>query len=144
MADNKQLPPLTFERFIPVPVERVWAALTQPEVIAKWLMDNTFEPSVGHKFTFRAQPVPGWSGVTQCEVLEIVPMQKLVYTWGDGTASVSGLRTIVTWTLSAEREGTRVHFVHSGFREQDRGGHEAMGSGWPRILERLEQQSSAQ
>src|SRR5262245_23796912 len=108
MSDSQELPPLTYERFIPAPVERVWAALTQTEMIAKWLMENTFQASVGHKFTFRAQPVPGWSGVTNCEVLEIVPMQKLVYTWGDGSESVSGLRTVVTWTLSQEGQGTRV------------------------------------
>jgi uncharacterized protein YndB with AHSA1/START domain len=137
MPNHTELAPLTFERFIPVPVERVWAALTQPDVIAKWLMENTFQPNVGHKFTFRARPVPGWSGVTNCEVLEIVPLQKLVYTWGDGTESVSGLRTLVTWTLSVEGQGTRLRFVHSGFQEKDRAGHQGMGSGWPRILERL-------
>jgi uncharacterized protein YndB with AHSA1/START domain len=144
MTDTEELPPLTFERLIPHPVERVWAALTQPALIAQWLMQNTFEARVGHKFTFRAQPVPGWSGVTNCEVLELVPMQKLVYSWGDGSESVSGLRTIATWTLSAEGAATRVRFVHSGFREQDRDGYQGMGSGWPRILERLEAAASNQ
>jgi uncharacterized protein YndB with AHSA1/START domain len=106
-------------------------------------MENTFEPRVGHKFTFRARPVPGWSGVTNCEVLELVPLRKLVYSWGDGTESTSGLKTIATWTLSAEGQGTRVQFVHSGFRAQDRGGYDGMGSGWPRILERLAEISAS-
>ncbi|HKP64527.1 MAG TPA: SRPBCC domain-containing protein [Polyangiales bacterium] len=135
MTQDKLLPPLSFERLIPQPVERVWAALTRPDLIAKWLMQNDFAARVGHKFTFHARPVPGWSGVTHCEVLELIEHEKLVYSWGDGTESTSGLRTVVTWTLSASGQGTLLRFEQSGFREQDRRGYEGMGSGWPRILE---------
>jgi uncharacterized protein YndB with AHSA1/START domain len=46
----------------------VWRAPTQSALIAEWLMQNDFEPKVGHHFIFRAAPAPGWTGVTHCEV----------------------------------------------------------------------------
>lgn len=47
----------------------VWRALTEPALIASWLMENDFQPIVGHRFTFRSQPSPHWDGIVQCEVL---------------------------------------------------------------------------
>jgi uncharacterized protein YndB with AHSA1/START domain len=39
------------EVFYPHAPERVWRALTDSAVIAKWLMPNTFEPKLGAQFT---------------------------------------------------------------------------------------------
>ena len=36
-------------------------------------MRNDFQPTVGHRFTFRADPMPHWNGVTDCEVLVVEP-----------------------------------------------------------------------
>jgi uncharacterized protein YndB with AHSA1/START domain len=117
----------------------VWRALTESHLIADWLMANDFQPVVGHRFQFRATPVPGWSGVTNCQVLEVDEPNRLVYAWGDGTESDSGLRTVVTWTLTEMDGGAHVRMEHAGFRPQDEGGYRGMGGGWPRILARLEQ-----
>ncbi len=46
------------ERDLPHPPEKVWRALTQSALIEDWLMPNDFEPRVGHKFNFRATPMP--------------------------------------------------------------------------------------
>ena len=118
--------------------EKIWRALTTPHLIAEWLMTNDFEPVEGHRFTFRATPLRGWSGVTNCVVLEVERPRRLCYSWGDGTESDSGLTTVVTWTLTANARGTLVRMEQSGFRPQDEGGHRGMGAGWPRILGRLE------
>jgi uncharacterized protein YndB with AHSA1/START domain len=134
---------IVVEKLMPHPPEKIWRALTQSHLIAEWLMQNDFAPRVGCKFTFRAQPVPGWSGVTNCEVLEIEPLKRLVYTWGDGTESESGLRTIVEWTLAEEAGGTRVRMEQSGFRPQDEAGYKGMGGGWPRIVDGLERVAGA-
>ena len=67
----------------------------------------------------------------------------LAYRWGDGTESDSGLKTLVTWTLTPRDGGTLVRMEQSGFRPQDEGGYKGMGGGWPRILERLEQVAGA-
>ena len=131
------------EREIPHPPEKIWRALTQSPLIAEWLMQNDFEPVVGHKFNFRATPVMGWNGVTDCEVLEIVPLQRLVYSWNaSGDQAPDGLKTIVTWTLTPRDQGTHLRMEQSGFRAQDETGYRGMGGGWPRILARLEEVAS--
>ena len=130
---------LVFERTMPHAPERIWQALTDAALIRQWLMENDFEATVGHRFTFRAKPVPGWSGVTNCEVLTVEPPRVLAYRWGDGSESGSGLKTIVTWTLTPVPEGTLVRMEQSGFEPKDEAGFKGMGSGWPHILEGLEQ-----
>jgi uncharacterized protein YndB with AHSA1/START domain len=102
-------------------------------------MKNDFQPVVGHTFNFRAQPVMGWNGVTDCKILEVTPPSRLVYSWNaSGEQAKDGLKTIVTWTLTPRGDGTHVRMEQAGFRPQDEGGYRGMGSGWPGILGRLE------
>jgi uncharacterized protein YndB with AHSA1/START domain len=112
---------IVVERVIPHSPEKIWRALTQAPMIAEWLMKNDFKPVVGHKFQFHATPMPGWKGYTNCEVLEVDEPRKLVYSWGDGTESDSGLKTIVTWTLTPAAGGTLVRMEQSGFKPADEG-----------------------
>ena len=65
------------EREIPHPPEKIWRALTQPHLIAEWLMKNDFMPVVGHRFNLRGD----WGGVLDCEVLAVEPNKTLSYTW---------------------------------------------------------------
>ena len=127
---------LVVERTMPHPPEKVWRALTQAPLVAEWLMQNDFQPVVGHRFNFRATPIPSmWNGVTDCEVLLIEPPRRLAYSWNaSGEEAVDGLKTTVTWTLTPTQDGTHVRVEQSGFRPQDEGGYQAMGGGWPRIL----------
>jgi uncharacterized protein YndB with AHSA1/START domain len=134
---------LVFEREMPHPPEKIWRALTQSDLIAQWLMQNDFAPVVGHIFNFRADPIPQWNGVTDCEVLEIIPQQRLQYSWhASGDQARDGLKTDVTWTLTPSANGTLVRMEQSGFRPQDEAGYRGMGGGWPRILARFEQIAS--
>lgn len=128
---------IVVERLVPHAPERVWRALTTSELIAQWLMQNDFVPQAGHRFTFRATPVPGWSGTTNCEVLEVDEPHLLSYRWGDGSESDTGLVTVVTWTLTPGDGGTIMRMEHAGFRPEDEAGYRGMGGGWPRIVERL-------
>jgi uncharacterized protein YndB with AHSA1/START domain len=80
-----------------------------------------------------------WNGVTDCEVLEIQPPSRLVYSWNaSGEEAEGGLKTIVTWTLTPAPGGVVVRMEQSGFRPEDENGYVAMGGGWPRILGQLE------
>jgi uncharacterized protein YndB with AHSA1/START domain len=134
---------IVVEREMPHPAEKIWRALTTPALIADWLMENDFEATPGHRFQFRAKPMPGWTGVTNCEVIEIDPPRRLAYRWGDGTESESGLKTIVTWTLTPIAGGTLVRMEQSGFRPEDEAGYRGMSGGWPHILAGLEQVGGA-
>jgi uncharacterized protein YndB with AHSA1/START domain len=139
MSDTVLERSIIVEREMAHPPEKIWRALTQGPLIEAWLMQNDFQPVVGHRFNFRAQPVMGWNGVTDCEVLEIVPNQRLVYSWNaSGEQARDGLKTIVTWTLTPQGDATLVRMEQSGFRPRDEAGYRGMGSGWPRILGRLD------
>lgn len=102
---------LVLERELPHPPDKVWRALTQGALIAEWLMPNDFQPRVGHRFTFRTKPAPGFDGVVHCEVIALDPPRRLAYTWKGG-----GIDTIVTFTLEPDAGGTKLVLEHTGFR----------------------------
>jgi uncharacterized protein YndB with AHSA1/START domain len=118
--------------------EDVWRALTDSATLAEWLMPNDFEPSVGHRFTFRTQPNPqaGFDGIVHCEVLECAPPSRLAYSWAGG-----GIDTRVTYQLEPDGDGTRVVFEQSGFDLSQPWGDAALRGaekGWKRMLDRLD------
>ena len=126
------------ERWIPQPPEHIWRALTTPALVEKWLLKTDIVPIVGRRFTFRSEARPGWSGVMNCEVITVETPRLFIYIWGDGTESDSGLKTLVTWTLTPREGGTLVRMEHSGFRPQDEDGYKVMGNGWLSSFDLLE------
>ena len=130
---------LVIERQMPHPPEKIWRALTQAPLIEAWLMENDFQPIVGHRFNFRAAPVHGWNGVTDCEVLEVIPYQRLVYSWNaSGDQAPDGLKTIVTWTLTPTSGGTHLRMEQSGFRPDQAGNYQGAAHGWQKYFAGLE------
>lgn len=103
---------LTYERVYPYTPEQVWAALTDPAALAEWLMENDFQPRVGHRFTFRTRTAPGFDGIVYCEVTAVDKPRRLAYTWQGGPMKQP---TNVIWTLEPVAEGTRLRLEHSGF-----------------------------
>jgi uncharacterized protein YndB with AHSA1/START domain len=131
MKGNEQI---VVEYAFPQSPAKVWRALTEPALLAGWLMQNDIAPVVGHRFNFRAQPMGDWNGIVDCEVLEVVPERKLVYTWNGGSAKNENyghkLETTVTWTLEeAPSGGTVLKLVHHGFHPDDFA-FKMMGQGW--------------
>jgi uncharacterized protein YndB with AHSA1/START domain len=127
------------ERRMAHSLDKVWRALTQGPLLEAWLMANDFEPVVGHRFTFRMPPMQGWNGVTDCEVLSVVPRQELSYTWNaSGEEAATGIRTVVKWTLESIDGGVLVRMEQSGFREQDQRNFVGAKYGWERNLGQLE------
>jgi uncharacterized protein YndB with AHSA1/START domain len=124
---------------MPHPPEEVWRALTSAPLVAEWLMRNDFEPKVGHRFNFRSEPVNGWNGVTDCEVLEIEPQRRLVYSWNaSGDQAATGIKSLVTWTLTPTTGGTHVRMEHAGFGPNDEGFYQGASHGWPLMVGALE------
>ena len=120
---------VVIERELPHPPEKIWRALTQPQLIAEWLMQNDFAPAVGHRFRFRAD----W-GAVDCEVLAIVPGKKLSYAW-----AAFGLESVVTWTLTPTSRGTQLQMVQSGFHSDQPQFYQGAKDGWPKFFAALEQ-----
>ena len=131
---------VTIEREFAHPPEKVWRALTHPELMAEWLMKNDFKPVVGHKFNFRADPVPGWNGVTDCQVLVIDAPRKLSYSWADsGGDAATGVKTVVTFTLTPTKAGTLLRMEQAGFRVgPDERFYQGAQYGWQKMLGTLE------
>lgn len=117
------------EREVPFPPEKIWRALTQPHLIAEWLMKNEFAPVVGHRFNLNAD----WGSVA-CQVLTVEPHKTLSYTWGD-----DDLDSVVTWHLTPTSTGTRLRMEQTGFRPDQPRYYGGAKAGWPRFLEKLEQ-----
>jgi uncharacterized protein YndB with AHSA1/START domain len=122
---------VTVDQFIPAPPQKVWRGLTDPELHARWWAPGDIAPVVGHRFHLQ---MPRY-GAIACEVLEVVPPERFVYTF-NGTWTL-------TWQLVAEGSGTRLLLEHSGFDLDDPRDREAldrMGPGWrdvvvPRLAE---------
>ena len=113
--------------------EKLWRALTESPLVAQWLMNNDFEPVVGRKFQFRADPVPNWNGVIDCEVLVVDPQKQLSYSWG-----AFGLGTVVLWTLTPADGGTHVRMEQSGFGANQDAAHKGATYGWQNFIGKLE------
>ena len=124
---------LVVEKEMPHPPEKIWRALTQSPLIETWLMSNDFQPVVGHKFTFRATPVPNWNGIVDCEVLVVEPRSRLSYTWGS-----MGMKSVVAWTLTATKGGTQVRMEQSGFRSEEDANYKGASYGWRKFIGSLE------
>ena len=106
--------------------EKVWRALTDPVLLAEWLLpvlDLKLEP--GAAFTFKAQPRPGWDGIVNCRFLEIEAHRKLSYTW-----VVGDMDTVVTFALTPTASGTRLSLVQSGFKRDQKQNFGGARYGW--------------
>ncbi|MEO8879104.1 MAG: SRPBCC domain-containing protein [Gemmatimonadaceae bacterium] len=130
MAGNRTL---VMEREMPFPPEKIWRALTEGSLLSQWLMNNDFEPVVGHSFEFRSTPMPNWDGVIKSKVIVVEPNRELSYSW-----SSLGLESIVVWTLAATSAGTLVRMEQSGFRDDQDFAYKGANYGWQKFIGALE------
>jgi uncharacterized protein YndB with AHSA1/START domain len=117
---------IAFEIDYDLAPEKIWRTLTDPELLARWLMPNNFRAELGAEFEFRAKPIGGWDGIARCKVLEIEAPRRLVYSWRSNK-----IDTVVRFDLEPRGRGTRLKFEQSGFAGVD--GAMAkffMGGGW--------------
>ncbi len=99
--------------FYPYSPERVWKAIANRRALAAWLMDNDFEPRLGHKFRFK--PEQNSEDIIYCEVVELDEPKCLSYTWRGNFLCQP---TIVTWRLVPVEGGTQLQLEHSGFESK--------------------------
>jgi uncharacterized protein YndB with AHSA1/START domain len=100
-------------REYPHPRAKVWRALTEPELMAKWGMrPEGFAPVVGTAFKLIGKAVPGWRGFIECVVTEARAPEVIAYSWigNDGSETLR-----VKSTLEGTSRGTRLVLEHTGF-----------------------------
>lgn len=146
------LPAIELDEFLPHPQEKVWRAITSPDLMSRWLMENDFEPVVGHVFHMKGIPVPavGFTGQVISEVLEVSPPSRLRISWADALEG-NALQSIVTFELHPEGNGTRLFLRHEGFDENDPAqatAYRILSGGWrgqvlPRLNALLDEDGSA-
>ncbi|WP_137916897.1 SRPBCC domain-containing protein [Hydrogenophaga sp. 2FB] len=135
---------IVVDQVLPHAPATIWKTLTTSELIGRWLMVPTgFEPVKGKQFTFQTTPGGAWDGVIHLQVLDVVPHERLVYSWQGGHETNAGygsrLDTVVTWTLTPVEGGTRLRLVHAGFvvRKND-AAFQKMGEGWKHVVQHID------
>jgi uncharacterized protein YndB with AHSA1/START domain len=112
--------PDTIERelILPVPRERVWAALTQPTHLSAWFGSRaTVDLRPGGAVTFVWDATPD-QHAESTGVIEVVdPPHRFTFRWRQPATDDDADRptTRVDFTLEDHPEGTRLRLVESGF-----------------------------
>ena len=97
---------------------------------------NDFKPVVRHAFQF--WDAHGWTGVVDCEVIEVKEPHWLSYTWVSGGKINPLLSTVVTLTLmEVEGSVTRLHLGQSGFPSEAKQEIGGARYGWMSMLDQL-------
>lgn len=136
MTEDGEKLTVTVERDIPHEPEKLWRALTQPHLIAEWLMKNDFAPVVGHDFRLEGE----WGGVLDCKVLAVEPAKRLSYTWNFANEDPAyALESVVTFTLTPSGNGTHLRVEQAGFRPGQKQAYGGAKAGWRDFLARLEE-----
>ena len=133
MTPTDKTPPaqtgsISFEFDLHHPPQKVWRALTDPVLLAEWLLpvlERGLELAPGATFTFKAPPQPGWDGTVNCRLLEIEAQTKLSWAW-----VVGDIDTVVTFTLTPTPSGTRLSLVQSGFKPHQKQNFAGARYGW--------------
>jgi uncharacterized protein YndB with AHSA1/START domain len=79
-TEPDQTDTIAFELELRHAPEKVWRALTTPELLEQWLLPVIgFELAPGARFTFLADPQPGWDGKVHCTMTDAEPPRRLTY-----------------------------------------------------------------
>lgn len=91
---------------------KVWRALTDPALMARWGMrPEGFALVVGTRFRLVGTPNRVWRGFVECEVTRVDEARAISYTW-IGNAAAAPVQ--VTYTLDDASRGTRLTLEYAG------------------------------
>ena len=125
-----------FEIYIRTTPERLWEAIVNPEIRAKYNFGAgvTSDWKPGSRLEVASPKAPGLLGEGQ--VLEADPPRRLVHTmlalWSDDVKNEGPTR--VTWEIEQVADSCRLTLTHDELRE---GANEELFGGWPMILSGL-------
>jgi uncharacterized protein YndB with AHSA1/START domain len=138
MAEHKNNV-LTIEREVNAPSDLVWRALTDLKLLKQWMpFFSEFKPVTGFKTTFLLGPDDDHQYRHIVKVLEVIPGEKLTYTWFyEGYPG----RSHVTFELFANGNKTKVvltHVITEAFPSDDPAfSKKSFAEGWTYMIEGL-------
>ena len=101
------------ERVFKAPIQLVWKAITQKELMKQWYFDlEEFKPEVGFKFQFTGGPSPEKQYVHLCEIKEVIYEQKISYSWSYKGYAGNSLVTFELFSKGANQ--TNLKLTHEG------------------------------
>ena len=117
---------------VAAPAATVFAFLTDPDKILRWLGSATTDPKPGGIYLVNV----GGKHAARGQFTEVIPVHRLAYSFGwDGQDKVPPGSSLVEIDLIDRPGGTLVRFTHSGLPdEEERAAHE---KGWNHYLGRL-------
>ena len=136
---------LEITRFINAPRSRVYAAWTDPAQLKEWFgpvwvrtCELIAEPRVGGKFRWDVINCEGKEVTIQGEYREIVPGNKIVFTWKHCDDDLwKNQISIVTVEFSDRNSATELQLKHEQLpAEESR--EDRTPRGWKSVLDRLE------
>jgi uncharacterized protein YndB with AHSA1/START domain len=100
------------EQTYQAPASQVWKAITDKDEMKLWYFDlPEFKPEIGTEFRFMGGPAEDRQYQHICQVTEVIPDQKIAYSWRyDGYEG----NTLVTFELFDEGGQTRLKLTHEG------------------------------
>ncbi|MDH6193983.1 uncharacterized protein YndB with AHSA1/START domain [Mycobacterium frederiksbergense] len=127
-----------YQLYIKASPEEVWAAITKPEIVAKFFhgarVDSTYE--VGSKLrSLSPNGTDVWGDNT---ILECDPPRRLVHTWSSlyDPELAAEPESRVTWEIEGEKEGlSRLTLIHDRLEQSPKTA--AHIKGWSYILSNL-------
>lgn len=135
---------LTLNATVPAPPAAVYAAWTDPAIVAAWFCPTcTVEPRVGGAFEmyFMADAPAGQRGSEGCVFVALEPAEHVAFTWNfpPHLTTIRDARTRVDLTLSAAPEGTALTLRQSGWRGDGEwpAGRAYFDAAWRRVLDAL-------
>jgi len=119
---------VSVELELPHPPQKVWRALTDPTLLAEWLLPVVgLQLDPGAAFTFKAPAFADWDGTVRCRLVDVDAHRRLSYTWVVGEMEIE---TVVTFTLTPTAEGTHLSLVQSGFKPSQKQAFGGARYGW--------------
>ena len=141
MATVTTKPSLTIKRRFNAPPEKVYAAWTDPEKLARWMgpagtksVQAECDLRVGGRYAIKMimpDDEHNVSGVYR----EVVPNEKIVFTWA--WRSTPERESLVTVTFKKDGDGTIMTLLHEQFFDED--ARDRHNAGWTAIMDRLAQ-----
>jgi uncharacterized protein YndB with AHSA1/START domain len=125
-----------FEIYIKTTPERLWEAITDPQLRAKYTFGVGVESDWTNGSHYRAVHAASGTPISEGDNLEVDPPRRLVQSfdalWGEDVKAEGTSR--VTWEIEQVQDSCRLVVTHDQLRE---GANEQLYGGWPMILSGL-------